>query len=280
MISLEQSYAHCRAVAKKRARNFYYSFILLPPEKKNAMCAMYAFMRYCDDLSDEPGATRSAIDHWRDALTEAFAGHPDDNPTWPAFLDAVERYCIPRDYFFEMIEGVASDLESRTFETFDDLYRYCYRVASVVGLTTIHIFGFTCSDALPLAEKCGIAFQLTNILRDVREDSALGRVYLPAEDLARFGVSVDDLKNARRTEQFGRLMEFETARARRYYRESDPLLDLIEPESRPSLWALIAIYSRLLDHLAASHYEVLVRRISLSSLEKAWIVLRAALRWT
>jgi phytoene synthase len=280
MISLEQSYAHCRAVAKKRARNFYYSFILLPPEKKNAMCAMYAFMRYCDDLSDEPGATRSAIDHWRDALTEAFAGHPDDNPTWPAFLDAVERYCIPRDYFFEMIEGVASDLESRTFETFDDLYRYCYRVASVVGLTTIHIFGFTSSDALPLAEKCGIAFQLTNILRDVREDSALGRVYLPAEDLARFGVSVDDLKNARRTEQFGRLMEFETARARRYYRESDPLLDLIEPESRPSLWALIAIYSRLLDHLAASHYEVLVRRISLSSLEKAWIVLRAALRWT
>jgi 15-cis-phytoene synthase len=280
MISLEQSYAHCRAVAKKRARNFYYSFILLPPEKKNAMCAMYAFMRYCDDLSDEPGATRSAIDHWRDALTEAFAGHPDDNPTWPAFLDAVQRYCIPREYFYEMIEGVASDLETRTFETFDDLYRYCYRVASVVGLTTIHIFGFTSSDALPLAEKCGIAFQLTNILRDVREDSALGRVYLPAEDLVRFGVSVDDLKNARRTEQFGRLMEFETARARRYYGESAPLLDLIEPESRPSLWALIAIYSRLLDHLAASHYDVLVRRISLSSLEKSWIVLRAALRWT
>jgi phytoene synthase len=150
----------------------------------------------------------------------------------------------------------------------------------VVGLTSIHIFGFTSPDALPLAEKCGIAFQLTNILRDVREDAALGRVYLPAEDLARFGVSVDDLKNARRTEQFGRLMEFETGRARRYYRESAPLLDLIEPESRPSLWALIAIYSRLLDHLAASHYDVLTRRISLSSLEKTWIVLRAALRWT
>jgi phytoene synthase len=280
MISREQSWAHCRAVAKQRARNFYYSFILLPPEKKNAMCAMYAFMRYCDDLSDEPGATRSAIDHWRDALTEALAGRPDDNPTWPAFLDAVERYCIPHEYFFEMIEGVASDLETRTIATFDELYQYCYRVASVVGLTTIHIFGFTSSDALLLAEKCGIAFQLTNILRDVREDAALGRVYLPTEDLARFGVSVDDLKNARRTEQFGRLMEFETGRARRYYSESAPLLDLIEPESRPSLWALIAIYSRLLDHLTASHYDVLIRRISLSSLEKTWIVLRAALRWT
>jgi len=280
MTSLEQSWAHCRAVAKQRARNFYYSFVLLPPEKKNAMCAMYAFMRYCDDLSDDPGATRSAIDRWREALTEALAGRPDDNPTWPAFLDAVNRYCIPHEYFFEMIEGVASDLETRTIATFDELYQYCYRVASVVGLTTIHIFGFTSSDALGLAEKCGIAFQLTNILRDVREDAAIGRVYLPAEDLARFGVSLDDLKNARRTEKFGRLMEFETGRARRYYHESAPLLDLIEPESRPSLWALIAIYSRLLEHLADSRYDVLIRRISLSSLEKTWIVLRAALRWT
>jgi phytoene synthase len=280
MTPLEQSYAHCRAVARKRARNFYYSFILLPPEKKNAMCAMYSFMRYCDDLSDEPGATRSAIDRWRDSLAAALAGRPDSNLVWPAFLDSVERYSIPHEYFYEMIEGVASDLQPRTIATFDELYRYCYRVASVVGLTTVHIFGFTSTDALPLAEKCGIAFQLTNILRDVREDAGLGRVYLPAEDLVRFGVSVDDLKNARRTEQFGRLMEFETERARRYYQESAPLLDLIQTKSRPSLWALIAIYSRLLDHLAESHYDVLVRRISLSSLEKTWIVLRAALGLT
>jgi phytoene synthase len=278
-MTLDESYAHCRTVAKARARNFYYSFILLPPEKKNAMCAVYAFMRYCDDLSDEPGATHSAMDRWRTALTEALAGRPDDNPTWPAFLDSVERYAIPHEYFYDMIEGVASDLEPRTIGTFDELYRYCYRVASVVGLTTIHIFGFTSPEALPLAEKCGIAFQLTNILRDVREDAELGRVYLPAEDLARFGVSVDDLKNARRTEQFGRLMDFETERARRYYRESAPLLDLIEKQSRPSLWALIAIYSRLLDHLAEARYDVLTRRISLSSLEKSWIVLRASVGW-
>ena len=217
MISLEESYAHCRAVAKKRAKNFYYSFVLMGKDQKNAMCAVYAFMRYCDDLSDEPGATRGAMDRWREALTEALAGRPDSNPAWPGFLDAVARYGIPHRYFFEMIEGVASDLEPRTIATFDELYQYCYRVASVVGLTTIHIFGFTSPEAIPLAEKCGIAFQLTNILRDVREDAEVGRVYLPAEDLARFGVTLDDIREARRTERFGALMEFEIARARAFY---------------------------------------------------------------
>lgn len=283
-VKLSESYAHCRSVARKRARNFYYSFVLLPPEKKNAMCAIYAFMRYCDDLSDEPGATRTAMDRWREALTDALAGRPDGNPAWPAFLDSVARYAIPHEYFYEMIEGVASDLEPRAIQTFEELYRYCYRVASVVGLTTIHIFGFaspeTREDALLLAEKCGIAFQLTNILRDVREDATLGRVYLPAEDLERYGVSAEDLKRGKRTEQFGRLMEFETERARAYYRESAPLLNLIQAQSRASLWALIAIYSRLLDHVAESQYDVLIRRISLSSAEKTWIVLRAAIGWT
>jgi phytoene synthase len=281
--SLDESYAYCRAVAKKRARNFYYSFVLLPPEKKNAMCAIYAFMRYCDDLSDEPGATRTAMDRWRQALTDALRGKPDENPAWPGFLDSVARYAIPHEYFYEMIEGVASDLEPRTVATFEELYQYCYRVASVVGLTIVHVFGFQSQEsraaALPLAEKCGIAFQLTNILRDVREDADLGRVYLPAEDLARFGVPAEDLKQGRRTENFGRLMEFETERARSYYRESAPLLNLIAAKSRPSLWALIAIYSKLLDRVAESHYDVLTRRVSLSSAEKTWIVLRAASGW-
>jgi phytoene synthase len=280
MTPLAKSYLHCHDVARNRARNFYYSFVLLPHEQKNAMCAIYAFMRYCDDLSDEPGATKSAMERWRQALDDALVGHPDSNPAWPAFLDSVHRYSIPHEYFYDMIEGVASDLEPRTIHTFDELYQYCYRVASVVGLTTIHVFGFTSPDALPLAEKCGIAFQLTNILRDVREDAALGRIYLPAEDLIRFGVTADDLKQGRRTEQFGQLMEFEAERARRYYRESAPLLKLIQPKTRRSLWALIAIYSRLLDRVAESKYDVLTRRISLSSMEKTWIVLRAALGWT
>jgi len=280
MTALETSYAHCRAVAKRRAKNFYYSFVLLDNDRRNAMCAIYAFMRYCDDLSDEPGANRNAMDGWRAALDAALAGKPGANPCWPAFLDTVARYRIPHEYFYQMIDGVASDLTPRTIGTFDELYRYCYQVASVVGLTTIHIFGFTSPEALPLAEKCGIAFQLTNILRDVREDADLGRLYLPAEELERFGVSLEDLRSARKSEQFGELMEFQIARARRYYRESAPLLALIDPKARASLWALIAIYSTLLDRIGQSYYDVLARRISLSTAEKALIVVRAACGWT
>jgi phytoene synthase len=277
MSSLEASQAYCRDVAKKRAKNFYYSFVLLSPEKKNAMCAMYAFMRYCDDLSDEPGATRTAMDRWREALTEALDGRPDSSPVWPAFLDAVARYRIPHEYFYDMIEGVASDLSPRFFHVFSELYEYCYRVASVVGLTTIHIFGFDSPDALPLAEKCGIAFQLTNILRDIREDAGLGRVYLPSEDLASFGVTAGELKESKRTAAFESLMEFEIARARRFYEESAPLVGMVHKDSRGSLRALIAIYSGLLERIAESPSDVLTRRISLPAVEKTWIVLRSAM---
>jgi phytoene synthase len=158
--------------------------------------------------------------------------------------------------------------------TFDELYGYCYRVASVVGLTTIHIFGFDDPRALILAEKCGIAFQLTNILRDLREDDGLGRRYLPAEDLERFGVT----KLTEPTENFRRLMEFEAARARRYYEESAPLLDLVHKKSQGSLWALITIYSRLLERIRKANYDVLSQRIRLSAAQKSWIVLQAMVR--
>jgi 15-cis-phytoene synthase len=271
-MTLEASYAHCRHVAKSRAKNFYYSFVLLSKDQKNAMCAVYAFMRYCDDLSDEAGATAAAIEQWRDALTSALAGKPNDHAMWPAFLDSVARYNIPHRYFYEMIDGVLSDITPRKYATFDELYQYCYKVASVVGLTTIHIFGFDSPKALELAEKCGIAFQLTNIIRDVREDAELGRQYLPTEDLRKFKV---DLSQAAPTPDFVRLMEFEADRARRYYDESAPLIQLVHAKSRSSLWALITIYSSLLEHIRKSNYDVLSRRISLSSFQKSWIVVRA-----
>jgi phytoene synthase len=275
MNATDRSYEYCRRVARRRAKNFYYSFVLLSRPQRNAMCAIYAFMRYCDDLSDEPGATRAAIDRWRAEMEEALAGRFSSHPVWPAFYHTVRRFGIPPQYFREMIDGVLSDLEPRRFETFEQLYRYCYQVASVVGLTIIHIFGFDTRSALPLAEKCGVAFQLTNILRDIREDAERGRIYLPAEDLRRFGVSEEDLCAGRRGEPFLRLMAFESERARAYYNDSRPLLDLIHPRSRASLWALIAIYSRLLERIEQGNFDVFRNRVRLPLWEKSWIVWRA-----
>ena len=274
MSPLEASFEYCRKVARKRAKNFYYSFLLLKPEQRAAMCAIYAFMRYCDDLSDEPGASRAAIERWRAALERALEGQFDEHPVWPAFKHTVDTYGIPHDYFRQMIEGVASDLEPRTMATFSDLYRYCYQVASVVGLTTIHIFGFEKEEARPLAEKCGVAFQLTNILRDIKEDADNGRIYLPREDLRKFGVTEEQLAKG---EQVKELLRFEAARARKYYQESAPLLELVHKPSRPSLWALIEIYSRLLERIEASDYDVYSRRISVPVVQKVWILLRACL---
>ena len=275
MNATERSYDYCRRVARRRAKNFYYSFVLLSRPQRNAMCAIYAFMRYCDDLSDEPGANRAAIDQWRGEMEAALEGRFSSHPVWPAFYHTVRRFCIPHQYFREMIDGVLSDLEPRRFEAFDQLYRYCYQVASVVGLTIVHIFGFDTKSALPLAEKCGVAFQLTNILRDIREDAERGRIYLPMEDLRRFGVSEEDLCAGHRNEPFLKLMRFEAERARAYYNESRPLLDLIHPRSRASLWALISIYSRLLELIELSNYDVFRRRVRLPLWEKSWIVWRA-----
>ena len=157
-MTVEQSYAYCRRVARSRAKNFYYSFLLLSAQQRKAMCAIYAFMRYCDDLSDEPGATRAAIDRWHAELDDALEGRFSGHPVWPAFHHTVRRFGIPREYFSEMIEGVASDLEPRQLETFDQLYRYCYQVASVVGLTIIHIFGFDTPLTLHIPSlSCGTA---------------------------------------------------------------------------------------------------------------------------
>ena len=187
---------------------------------------------------------------------------------------------IPHEYFYEMIEGVASDLEPRTIRTFDELYRYCYRVASVVGLTTIHIFGFTSPDGAAAGRK-----MRHRVSADEHSARCAGGCRVWAASIFRPRIwsasacRVDDLEQARRTEAFGELMEFEIARARRYYRESAPLLELVQPKARASLWALIAIYSGLLERIAESHYDVLMRRISLSTAEKTWIVVRASLGW-
>lgn len=281
--SLEESYRHCRAIARTRAKNFYYSFLLLEKPQRDAMCAIYAFMRHCDDLSDDPAATdkaklHQAISLWRVQLDRTLHGHIEDDLIWPAFYDTVQRYAIPHRFFHEMIDGIASDLEPRQIQTYAELYRYCYQVASVVGLTIIHIFGFRSVKALLLAEKCGVAFQLTNIMRDVREDAELGRIYLPQEDLCSFGVPIEQLLSGSEDERFRQLMRFEAVRARACYDESAPLMDLVEPKSRRSLWALRQIYLRLLSKIEKADYAVLTRRINVPKRAKIALLLRAFIR--
>lgn len=278
-MTLEESYAYCERVARAQAKNFYYSFLLLSRPQRQAMCAIYAFMRYCDDLSDaDDVADRpAAITGWQKDLDAALSGRPSQHPLWPAFSDSVQRYGIPHQYFHEMIQGVSSDLEPRRIQTFQELYDYCYHVASVVGLTIVHIFGFENPEALRLAERCGVAFQLTNILRDVREDAEHGRVYLPAEDLERFGVKTKDLAGPNLSPALRNLLAFEADRARAYYREAQPLINLVDRRSRASLKALIGIYERLLERISDSGYDVLGERVRVPAWEKLWILARCAI---
>jgi phytoene synthase len=280
---LEKSYEWCTQVAKSQAKNFYFSFLLLPLPQRKAMCAIYAFMRYCDDLSDGDVEDEEEVDRtfaiaaWKRDLDLALAGKAPAHPLWPAFVHAVKKYRIPHYYFFEMIAGVTSDLEPRRIQTFKELYDYCYQVASVVGLTIVHIFGFDESDStkvLALAEKCGIAFQLTNILRDVKEDADKGRVYLPAEDLKRFNVQAPNFEY---NQSFRTLMDFEAKRAEAYYRESAPLIEMIDPESRASLKAIIAIYSRLLAKIVEAKYDVLSQRVRVPTWQKLSILAKCKL---
>lgn len=277
-ITVDASYAHCEQIARDRAKNFYYSFLVLPRHKRLAMCAVYAFMRECDDLSDEAGATHARLDAWRADLDRVLDGATLNHPIWPAFADTVKRFNIPRQYLYDMITGVTSDLTFTQPRTFDDLYLYCYRVASVVGLTITHIFGFSDPRALAMAEKCGIAFQLTNILRDVGEDLGLKRSYLPLDLIEKHGVTAIDFAGPRVTPPLRALLADLGARASEYYAFSRPLIGMVDADSRGSLWALIEIYSRLFKRIEASGFEVLAERHRLSTPKKLWILAEAFIR--
>lgn len=277
---LRQSYRKCEEIARKRARNFYYAFKVLPKTKRQAMCAIYAFMRYCDDVSDSTssvGSKRNDLEEWRSALDSALAGDYSQNGILPAFHDAVRTFRIPAEYFHELIDGAEMDLSITRYATFADLYQYCYRVASVVGLVCIGVFGFRDGSANEYAEYCGVAFQLTNILRDIKEDADRGRIYIPQEDLAAFGYSEDDLCHGVLDDRFRALMKFQVARARKYYDQGMPLVGLVDPISRPGLLAMIGIYTAILDRIERNDYDVFSRRISLSKKEKLALAARSAL---
>ncbi len=280
MTPLEQSYEYCVGIARKRAKNFYYSFLVLPKAKRLAMCAVYAFMRECDDRSDEAGATETALIDWREQMDRALNGDSLEHPLWPAFADTINSFSIPRVYLYDMIDGVTGDLGFTQPKNFDELYRYCYRVAGVVGLTITHIFGFEKPETLAMAEKCGIAFQLTNIVRDVGEDWQLGRCYLPLDLMTQFGVAASDMAGGQVNPPLRSLLEDLGRRARGYYEYSRPMIAQVQPDSQSSLWALIEIYSRLFQRIEASGFEVLTRRHRLPTSEKLWIVVLALLRKT
>lgn len=280
-VSLEISYAHCRAAARSAARNFYYGFRLLPAAKRDALCALYAFMRGVDDISDEPGelaCKRERLAERRAQLDRVLMGHVDGNAIWPAFRHTVTHYGIPTRYLHDLISGAEMDLTTYRYETFQNLREYSYRVAGTVGLSCVSVFGFTDAKAVDLAERLGIAFQLTNVLRDVAADFKMGRVYLPQEDFRRFGCSEEDLQRLPQSAALREMIHFEARRTRQFYREGMGLMPLVSKDSQAALWALARIYFRILEKIEARNYDVLSGPPArLSAAQKLWILGKAQL---
>ncbi len=300
---LDLAYLMCSGIARTAAKNFYYGFMALPRRKRLALCAVYAFMRKCDDICDDPKLPleerRVLLGKFLAGLHAAQAGEPTDDPIYLALTDAQRRFSIPAELLDQLAQGTAMDLEEEaagagvvhrsglpvfpvfmTYRTFDDLYPYCYRVASVVGLVCIKIFGYQNPEAEPLAERTGIAFQLTNILRDLKEDALQCRVYLPQDELLRYGRTALELRNGADAVLWRPLMAMEAARAMEFYRSAEKLIPLVNPDSRAALKVLVTIYRRLLEKMQQRGYDVFSRRIRLSTNEKLSILLQALWRRT
>lgn len=293
---LVMAYSVCKGITRTAAKNFYYAFMVLPRRKREALCAVYAFMRRCDDITDDATLTllerRQKLDAWLDALHRAQQGQPTDDAILLALTDAQRRYTIPAGLLDELAHGTAMDVEEAEaaahtsttpgltiqYRTFEDLRLYCYRVASVVGLVCIHIFGYRDPEAEPLAEKCGLAFQLTNIIRDVKEDASMGRIYLPEEDLAKFNLSAAELLATPDPARFKPLLALEADRAREFYAAGEALIPYIAEDSQPALWVLVTIYRRLLERIAERQYDVFTAKVALSRWEKSRILAKGFIK--
>jgi 15-cis-phytoene synthase len=287
-VTTVEAYVVCRTIAQREAKNFYYAFRVLPEHKRNAMCAVYAFMRRADDISDDESMPvmerREVMSGWLEAWREARRSGVSGDPVFLALNDTQKRFAIPDALLEDLVRGTTMDLDPRaqadsglqTFATFEDLYRYCYLVASVVGLVCIKIFGYSDPQAEKLAEETGVAFQLTNILRDVKEDAERGRVYLPLDLLGEFGVAVDRINalavGAAMEEKDRAMLWTLGTRAEGYYASADRLLPLIDADSRAALWVLVAIYHKLLLKISKADYDVFRQRISVSTPAKLAIL--------
>ena len=274
MVTLSDAYEECRRITRCEAKNFFYAFLTLPAAKRRAIYAAYAFCRHCDDAVDEvatPEAKQAALLNLAARLDQAYAGRPQ-GPVFTALAHTAQTYDIPQSYFQDVIRGVEMDLEYNRYQTFHDLRLYCYRVASVVGLICLQIFGYSHPKAKDYAIDLGLAMQLTNILRDVQEDLARDRIYLPLDELKRFGYSEDELRAEVRNEAQHRLIAFQVERAQSLFHSGAKLLPYLSPRSRACPAVLAAIYTRILRRIASNDYNIFDGRISLSSSEKLLVM--------
>lgn len=272
---LSKAYAACEAITAQHSRSFYLATSLLPPRKQQATRALYAFCRVTDDIVDQPQSNvTQALEEWRQ---QAFSHHPSRHDLVAvAWADARSRFRIPVRYAEQLVDGVARDLTQTRYETFDDLATYCYGVAATVGLMSMHITGFASQEALPYAIKLGLALQLTNILRDVAEDWQRGRIYLPQNELAAFGLSEADLAAGTVTERWRNFMRFQIERNRQLYAEAWPGIALLHKDGRLAIAAAADFYRAILKDIEAHDYDVFNRRAyvgtwnKLSRLPRLW----------
>ena len=269
-VELQEAYRHCQRVTRREARNFYFAFITVPGAKRRAIYAAYAFARLCDDIADGAAPVQGKIEQLasvRDSLADAYAGAPQ-GPVFIALAHAAHTYGIPQAYFDSLVSGVEIDTTKSRYATFEELREYCYGVASTVGLICGEIFGYKDPVAREYAVDLGLAMQLTNILRDVQEDAERGRVYLPQDEMARFGYSEEELRRGIINEHFVALMRFQAERARAYYAQGAKLAALVPVRSRACVAVLQGLYSRLLDRIEANGFDVFQGRTRLPNHEK------------
>lgn len=269
---------YCRDKAAKSGSSFYYSFLFLPPVKRQAITALYAFCREVDDAVDEiadPLVAEKTLNWWRQEVDKLF-NNEATHPVGIALQTSLKHFDLHKEYFLEIIDGMEMDLQQNRYPAYKHLKLYCYRVASVVGLLAAEIFGYQHRQTLKYAEQLGLAFQLTNIIRDVREDAERGRIYLPAEDMARFGVKEADILALKQTPELSQLLAFEAERARQLYQQAKDTLPAADRYQQRTGLIMSAIYETTLDEVAAENFQVMKQRTSLTPLRKLWIAWRTA----
>lgn len=267
---------YCQQKAAQSGSSFYYSFLFLPENQRRAMTALYAFCREVDDVVDEcldVAVARVKLHWWRDEIHRLFAGAPQ-HPVTKALAEPIKHFNLPAEHFLEIIDGMEMDLDYNSYPSFKELSLYCHRVASMVGIMSVEIFGYENKETLKYAHELGMAFQLTNILRDIGEDIQRGRLYIPADEMARFNVTSDDIAQKRMTDNVRQLLQFQAQRAQEYYSLAFSHLPDVDRYRQRSGIIMAAIYQTLLTEIGKANYQVLTQRIALTPIRKLWIAWR------